>query len=167
MHQQFPSDRMWPRHLATAWNFIAKSLSMSPHACALAFEDNHLTMLKNTFHVVDGEAEFGVARLSLIVAISGGSKSSLLGMVESIIKSEEVAQAFRWLPLHGPRTLTSFPGTSRRDRIWKDSLPMRRSVTTRSDCAQFMKKLVTRLQSWARMKRTSCCLHRLVGVAML
>ena len=94
MHQQFASCRMWPRHLASAWDFLGDSLSMSPHSCSLVFEDNHLALLKNTFHVLDGEAEFGVARLSLIVAISGGAKSILLGFVEGVLKSQEVTQAF-------------------------------------------------------------------------
>ena len=60
----------------------------------MVFEDNHLALHKNTFHVLDGEAEFAVGRLSLVVAISGGAKSILLKFVEKALQSSEVKHAF-------------------------------------------------------------------------
>jgi hypothetical protein len=81
------------RPFAEVFTFLGESFAFAPHCVAQVFEDNHLGLLRNVFAVRDGPASFAVGRLSLLNAISGGSKSPLLKMTEKILQSNRVSQA--------------------------------------------------------------------------
>lgn len=82
------------RPWAEVFEFLGKSFAFAPHCVAQLFEDNHLGLLHHKFTVRDGGAAWPAGRLSLMVAISGGSKSPFIKMTERVLKSANVKQAF-------------------------------------------------------------------------
>ena len=91
-----PSSALWSRPLKDIFCFLGKAFSLSGHAVAQCFEDNHLSLVRNCFRLCQngGEVKFPVARWSLLVASSGGGKSPLLTLVENVLKSPRVASSF-------------------------------------------------------------------------
>jgi hypothetical protein len=61
-HTHFDLDSMFSKQFTNVFDFMGQSLAFSPHAVALLFEDNHLSLLRNTFCVSDGCAKFAAGR---------------------------------------------------------------------------------------------------------